>query len=646
MNKNFINFRTGLVKLPVIIAGVFFLSHPTVTHASENNASTESNAAVAHDENHTTNESNNIENKDNSTNTNEATNSVEENKESDSNATANETNSEPTATSAENSATDNNTATQSAAAKSTTPALTAEEEKEDAYFTDPNFRYDTSKDPHFDEDGALIDTRRKLGNTEVRNRTAYVYVENGNYKGQIENLKHANGTGSVIGENFILTAGHVIYSNNYPRGYLTGGYVSPGRHGEFEKFGRYKIKAMHVMPQYMESPLQRYDIGIIEVEPHDDMPESIDEIHPYNIKPFNKEMLGKKIESQGYPVDLNEKSIDQYWVDGTIIQKQPKGTVELSMYGYSGQSGSPIVLEGTDDVIGVFTYDTTGNKYGTLMTPITHEIYNWIQSIINKDAKVDEPAKPAEQPKVDEPTTPAEQPKVDEPTTPAEQPKVDEPAKPAEQPKVDEPAKPAEQPKADEPTKPAEQPKVVEPTKPAEQPKVDEPTTPVEQPKVDEPTTPAEQPKADEPTTPAEQPKVDEPVKPAEQPKADEPTTPAEQPKVDEPTTPAEQPKADEPTTPAEQPKVDDTAKPAEQPKADDTKQAVKATQIDNTEKKVTATQVSTSHAQNKAQSNAKHDEKQLPKTGENETITTTLFGSLFAMVGSLLFFRKRKTDK
>ncbi|MCY1051789.1 hypothetical protein, partial [Mammaliicoccus sciuri] len=39
MNKNFINFRTGLVKLPVIIAGVFFLSHPTVTHASENNNS-------------------------------------------------------------------------------------------------------------------------------------------------------------------------------------------------------------------------------------------------------------------------------------------------------------------------------------------------------------------------------------------------------------------------------------------------------------------------------------------------------------------------------------------------------------------------------------------------------------------------------
>ncbi|MCD8798823.1 trypsin-like serine protease [Mammaliicoccus sciuri] len=571
MNKNFINFRTGLVKLPVIIAGVFFLSHPTVTHASENTSATEENTNVAHEENHATSESNNIDNTEDSTNESngEVTNTSEDNKETDKDT--NSANNESTAPN-DNSSTANNadenvsedtnkptadTSTdtetkESSTAGSESPANTTnKDDSDDSAYSDPEAKYDTSKDPNYDEEGILKDTRKKLANMDVENRTVYVYVGNDNYTGEIENLKHGIGTGSVIGNKYILTAAHVIYNNNYPRGYMTGGYVVPGKHDGREPFGRYKIKNLYVHDKYKETPYSRYDIGIIEIEPHEDAVESIIELTPYNIKPFNMNMIGKKVKMQGYPIDKIKESVDQWGVDGTIIRKLERGTIEYSMFDHPGLSGSPVFLEdNADDIVVVHTFGTQGNEYGTLGTPITKEIYNWIQSIINKDAKVDEPTKPAEQPKVDEPTTPAEQPKADEPTKPAEQPKVDEPAKPAEQPKVDEPAKPAEQ------------------------------------------------------------------------------------------------PKVDEPTTPAEQPKADDTTKPAEQPKADDTKQAVKATQIDNTEKKVTATQVSTSHAQNKAQSNTKHDEKQLPKTGENETITTTLFGSLFAMVGSLLFFRKRKTDK
>ncbi|MEB6226919.1 trypsin-like serine protease [Mammaliicoccus sciuri] len=607
MNKNFINFRTGLVKLPVIIAGVFFLSHPTVTHASENTSATEENTNVAHEENHATSESNNIDNTEDSTNESngEVTNTSADNKEtdkdtnsannestapSDNSSTANnadENDSEDTNKPTADTSTDTETKESSTAGSESPANTTNEDDSDDSAYSDPEAKYDTSKDPNYDEEGILKDTRKKLANMDVENRTVYVYVENDNYTGEIENLKHGIGTGSVIGNKYILTAAHVIYNNNYPRGYMTGGYVVPGKHDGREPFGRYKIKNLYVHDKYKETPYSRYDIGIIEIEPHEDAVESIIELTPYNIKPFNMNMIGKKVKMQGYPIDKIKESVDQWGVDGTIIRKLERGTIEYSMFDHPGLSGSPVFLEdNADDIVAVHTFGTQGNEYGTLGTPITKEIYNWIQSIINKDAKVDEPSKPAEQPKADEPSTPAEQPKADEPSTPAEQPKADEPS------------------------------------------------------------TPAEQPKVDEPTTPAEQPKVDEPSTPAEQPKVDEPTTPAEQPKADEPTTPAEQPKVDEPSTPAEQPKVDDTTKPAEQPKADDTKQAVKATQINNTDKTVTATQVSTSQAQNKAQSNAKHDEKQLPKTGENEAITTTLFGTLFAMLGSLLFFRKRKADK
>jgi LPXTG-motif cell wall-anchored protein len=709
MNKNFTNFRMGLAKWPVIVAGVFFLSHPTITHASEDSNLTEPNSTVVHDDKQTTNELNNIESKEEVTNINKTSNSSVDNKSANENGvTSNNTinegdengvHDEASLTSSDNRISENNEVSRAKedveksksntngnneATKLVVPELTDEQKAEDAYFTDPNFRYDTSKDPKFDEDGALIDTRRKLENYKVRNRTAYIHVENGNYKGQIENLKHAVGTGSIIKENYILTAAHVIYSNNYPRGYLTGGYVIPGKHGDSEKFGRYKIKAMHVMPQYISSPLHRYDIGIIEIEPHSEIP-------PYNFKPFNKEMIGKKIESQGYPIDMNENSIDQYFVDGTIIQKQPKGTVELSMYGYSGQSGSPVILESTDDVIGVYTYGTKGNEYGTLMTPITHEIYNWIQSIINKNDKVEDTNKKGEEPKVDDSDKvdnadkTDEQPKVDNSN------KVDSADKTTEQPKVDDSTiidstdKSVEQPKIDDSNKVDNadksdvQPKVDDTDKPSEQPKVDDSNKADNANKIDEQPKMDDSNKVDSTDKSGEEPKVDDSNKinstdkSDEQPKVDDSNKddstnkPGEAPKVDDSNKvnnadkTREKPKVDNSNKvddidkSDEKPKVDNsnkdenTVKTREKPKVDNAKQPIKAITVSHTDNKTTnVKQLTTSHTHksNEPKANTKHDDKQLPNTGEYTTGSTTLFGTLFAALGSLLLFRKRKTDK
>ncbi|MDO0952846.1 trypsin-like serine protease [Mammaliicoccus sciuri] len=586
MNKNFINFRTGLVKLPVIIAGVFFLSHPTVIHASENTSATEENTNVAHEENHATSESNNIDNTEDSTNesNDEVTNTSEDNKEtdkdtnsanneytapSDNSSTANnadENDSEDTNKPTADTSTDTETKESSTAGSESPANTTNEDDSDDSAYSDPEAKYDTSKDPNYDEEGILKDTRKKLANMDVENRTVYVYVENDNYTGEIENLKHGIGTGSVIGNKYILTAAHVIYNNNYPRGYMTGGYVVPGKHDGREPFGRYKIKNLYVHDKYKETPYSRYDIGIIEIEPHEDAVESIIELTPYNIKPFNMNMIGKKVKMQGYPIDKIKESVDQWGVDGTIIRKLERGTIEYSMFDHPGLSGSPVFLEdNADDIVAVHTFGTQGNEYGTLGTPITKEIYNWIQSIINKDA---------EQPNSD-----------DNSDKPAEQPNSDNNSdKPAEQPNSDDNSdKPAEQPNSD-----------ADSDKPAEQPNSDDNSDkPLEQPNLD-----------------------DNSDKPIEQPNSD-----------------------------------NNSDKPAEQPKAHNTsKLEAKATQINNTDKAVNDTQITTSQTSNEAkaetQSYAKQDNKQLPKTGENDAVTTTLFGTLFAMLGSLLFFRKRKTDK
>ncbi|MCJ0917331.1 hypothetical protein BU006_07305 [Mammaliicoccus sciuri] len=685
MNKNFINFRTGLVKLPVIIAGVFFLSHPTVTHASENNNLIEESPKASQTNKQET------ENKDTSstlsntskedysttkasTDTNNVDTTSEGNKETISNKLKTSDSNTQNTSQNDNSKNTNKPNVPTGSFRYFSPSV------------EDNVNYDKTQDPNYDEEGYLKDTRRMQENYEVDNRTAYIRVENANYKGEIESLKGGEGSGAYIGKNYFLTAAHVIYDNNYPRQYLTGGYLIPGKHGNWEPFGKYKIKAFYVPDKYIASPLRKYDIGIIEVDPEpivdaDGHPprEELDELRPFNIKVYTDDLIGKKVQTQGYPIDKNVNSINQWTNLGTIVQKQKQGNIEYSMDNSAGQSGSPVYLEdNNDEIIAVHSYGTRGNKYGTLGTPITQEIYDWIQSILNRvpdsGSNVSNDNSDNDNNNNDNDVTTSDKPDDNNYTSDLDKSDNDNDVnhsdasstnndfainkslinknklknstiininkvsnnKTDELPKSDNNSvKPTEQPKSDDNS-----------VKPAEQPKSD-----------DNSVKPAEQPKSDDNSVkPTEQPKSDDnSVKPTEQPKSDDNSVkPTEQPKSDDNSVkPTEQPKSDDNSVkPTEQPKSDDNSvKPAEQPKAHNTsKLEAKAIQIKNTDKAVNDTQITTSQPSHEAkaetQSDDKQENKQLPKTGENEAISKTLFGTLFAMLGSLLFFRKRKTDK
>ncbi|MCS4485756.1 trypsin-like serine peptidase [Staphylococcus americanisciuri] len=114
-----------------------------------------------------------------------------------------------------------------------------------------------------------------------------------------------------------------------------------------------------------------------------------DLIKPYVIKPFDKSMLGKKVYSQGYPIEKNEKTKNQWYADGTLIQVQDQGTIEYSMHNSEGQSGEPVFLDKTEAIIAVHTYGLRGNDYGTLGTLITPELHAWINSFLEKEPPVE-----------------------------------------------------------------------------------------------------------------------------------------------------------------------------------------------------------------------------------------------------------------
>lgn len=597
MNKNFINFRTGLVKLPVIIAGVFFLSHPTVTHASENNNSVaESPKASQTNKQETENKdtsstlSNTLNEDQSTTKTSTDTNNVETNNVN----TSPEENKETISNKLETS--DNNTQNTSQNDNSKNTNKPNAPTGSFRYFypsVEDNVNYDKTQDPNYDEEGYLKDTRRMQENYEVDNRTAYIRVENGNYKGEIESLKGGEGSGAYIGKNYFLTAAHVIYDNNYPRQYLTGGYLIPGKHGNWEPFGKYKIKAFYVPDQYKASPLRKYDIGIIEVDPEpivdaDGHPprEELDELKPYNIKVYTDDLIGKKVQTQGYPIDKNVTSINQWTNLGTIVQKQKQGNIEYSMDNSAGQSGSPVYLEdNNDEIIAVHSYGTRGNKYGTLGTPITQEIYDWIQSILNRvpDSGSNVSNDKSNIDNNDNDVTTSDTPNDNNYTSDLDKSDNDNDVNHSDASSTNNDF--------------AINKSLINKNKLKNSTIIN--INKVSNNKTDE------LPKSD-----------DNSVKTAEQPKSD-----------------------------------NNSVKPTEQPKSHNaSKLEAKAIQINNTDKAVNDTQITTSQPSHEAkaetQSDDKQENKQLPKTGENEAISTTLFGTLFAMLGSLFFFRKRKTDK
>lgn len=623
MNKNFINFRTGLVKLPVIIAGVFFLSHPTVTHASENNNSVaESPKASQTNKQETENKdtsstlSNTLNEDQSTTKTSTDTNNVETNNVN----TSPEENKETISNKLETS--DNNTQNTSQNDNSKNTNKPNAPTGSFRYFypsVEDNVNYDKTQDPNYDEEGYLKDTRRMQENYEVDNRTAYIRVENGNYKGEIESLKGGEGSGAYIGKNYFLTAAHVIYDNNYPRQYLTGGYLIPGKHGNWEPFGKYKIKAFYVPDQYKASPLRKYDIGIIEVDPEpivdaDGHPprEELDELKPYNIKVYTDDLIGKKVQTQGYPIDKNVTSINQWTNLGTIVQKQKQGNIEYSMDNSAGQSGSPVYLEdNNDEIIAVHSYGTRGNKYGTLGTPITQEIYDWIQSILNRvpDSGSNVSNDKSNIDNNDNDVTTSDTPNDNNYTSDLDKSDNDNDVNHSDASSTNNDF--------------AINKSLINKNKLKNSTIIN--INKVSNNKTDE------LPKSDDNSVkPTEQPKLDDnSVKTAEQPKSDDNSVKT-----------AEQPKSD-----------NNSVKPTEQPKSHNaSKLEAKAIQINNTDKAVNDTQITTSQPSHEAkaetQSDDKQENKQLPKTGENEAISTTLFGTLFAMLGSLFFFRKRKTDK
>lgn len=188
----------------------------------------------------------------------------------------------------------------------------------------------------------------------------------------------AQGSGTMVGINDVLTAAHVLYSPQHG-GYATGIEVTPLRLGALKPFGVVYATDMIVSSRWIDSGNYEGDYGLITLaRPIGYQCGWIDigSVNAYTL-------LGKEVYSYGYPGDLD--SGDQlYGVSGSV--DSTAGNIlqfldDLDARG--GQSGSGIFTN-TDDgfkVLGVISYESRVPDYNaavTFNTLIASEIQGWI----------------------------------------------------------------------------------------------------------------------------------------------------------------------------------------------------------------------------------------------------------------------------
>ncbi|HLR18926.1 MAG TPA: Ig-like domain-containing protein [Staphylococcus sp.] len=208
--------------------------------------------------------------------------------------------------------------------------------------------------------------------------------------------------------------------------------------------------------------------------------------------------------------------------------------------------------------------------------------------------------------------TKGEEPKIDETPTEDESPNKDGEPKTEEPPSVEDPSNKGGEPKIEEP------PSVEEPSN-----KGGEPKTEVS-PKAEEPSNKGEESKTEEP------PSVEDPSNKGGEPKIEEP------PSVEDPSNKGGESKTEEPPSVEDPSNKGGELKTEEPPNAEGSSSEIVRLNNANTNKE----NLKNNH------NNKPNKEKELPRTGQNETNKSMLLGTLFAGLGAILLFAKRRRKK
>lgn len=188
----------------------------------------------------------------------------------------------------------------------------------------------------------------------------------------------AQGSGTMVGNNDVLTAAHVLYSTQHG-GYATAIEVTPLRAGELKPFGVVYGMDMIVSDEWVTTEGYAGDYGLITLARPIGYQSGWIDVGSVN----GYEMLHQEVQSYGYPGDLDDGEA-LYAVSGSV-DSSAGNIVEFTddLDAYGGQSGSGIFANTADGikVLGVISHESRAPDYNAAVTfngAIASEIQGWI----------------------------------------------------------------------------------------------------------------------------------------------------------------------------------------------------------------------------------------------------------------------------
>ncbi len=194
------------------------------------------------------------------------------------------------------------------------------------------------------------------------------------------------GTGTMIGPNVVLTAGHNLYSHKY-KAYAENPQFLPGMNGCVLPFGLIEVEQYYVSPRYIKDEKEDYGILILK--------EPIGEETGYFglacLAP--EEIKSKQINVTGYPGDkvASQPNIYEMWgMEGEASHiDESQNYIHYLIDTGTGQSGSGVWYQEEENyyVCGVHVSGTHFVNTATLLTRTMYQqIHMWLQKAHLKES--------------------------------------------------------------------------------------------------------------------------------------------------------------------------------------------------------------------------------------------------------------------